>query len=295
MQELIESFLNYLFVERGLAKNTLNSYRQDLNFYKQYLSKNNISGFSQTSKANIVNFMSNQKDKGISSNSIARRLTAIKSFYRFLVRERIIKNDPTSLMETPRLWKKIPDTLSISEVETLIAQPNTREKIGIRDRAILDIMYATGMRASEVINLRLDNINLDMGFVRCRGKGNKERIIPFGKQARIAVNRYLERSRANLAKKKNSDYLFLNRFGTRMSRQSLWKIIKKYAKAARIKKAIRPHILRHSFATHLLEGGADLRSLQEMLGHSDISTTQVYTHINKERLKTIHKMFHPRP
>lgn len=295
MKELIDSFLNYLSVERNLAKNTVNSYRQDLNFYRQYLSKNNINGFSQTTKNEIANFMLSQKDKGISTNSIARRLTAIKSFYRFLVRERVIKSDPTSLMETPRLWKKIPDYLNMNEVEALISQPKLREKIGMRDRAILEIMYATGMRASEVVNLKIDNINLDMGFVRCLGKGNKERIIPFGRQARIAVNRYLERSRPNLAKKKTSDFLFLNRFGTKISRQSLWKIIKKYAKAARIKKPIRPHILRHSFATHLLERGADLRSLQEMLGHSDISTTQVYTHVNKERLKTIHRMFHPRP
>ncbi len=295
MQELIDSFLNYLSVERGLAKNTINSYRQDLKLYQQYLNSQHLSSFLKINKTDITNFMLNQKDKGLSANSIARRLVAIKSFYRFLVRERIIKSDPTSLIETPKLWKKIPQTLSIAEVEALIQQPNLRDRQGIRDRAILDIMYSTGMRVSEVVNLKLDNANLDMGFVRCIGKGNKERIIPLGRHACLAIKRYIETARPNFTKKKPSDYLFLNRFGQRLSRQSLWKIIKKYAKAARIKKQIRPHTLRHSFATHLLERGADLRSVQEMLGHSDISTTQVYTHINKDRLKNIHRMFHPRP
>ena len=297
MKELIDSFLNYLSVERGLAKNTINSYREDLGFYKSYLERKGIGSFSGTSKKEVSDFMLSQKDRGLASNSIARRLTAIKSFYRFLVRERILKADPTSLMETPKLWKKIPDTLSVEEVEALIRQPDLREDIGIRDRAILDAMYATGMRVSEVAGLKLDNVNLDLGFVRCVGKGNKERIIPLGRQARLAVKRYIEKSRPIFAKKKNNqgNFLFLNRFGARISRQSLWKMIKKYARGARIKKEIRPHILRHSFATHLLERGADLRSLQAMLGHTDISTTQVYTHINKERLRTIHKMFHPRP
>ena len=295
MQELIDSFLNYLSVERGLAKNTINSYRQDLKLYQQYLNSQHLSSFLKINKTDITNFMLNQKEEGLSANSIARRLVAIKSFYRFLVRERIIKSDPTSLIETPKLWKKIPQTLSIAEVEALIQQPNLRDRQGIRDRAILDIMYSTGMRVSEVVNLKLDNVNLDMGFVRCIGKGNKERIIPLGRHACLAIKRYIETARPNFTKKKPSDYLFLNRFGERISRQSLWKIIKKYAKAARIKKQIRPHTLRHSFATHLLERGADLRSVQEMLGHSDISTTQVYTHINKDRLKNIHRMFHPRP
>jgi integrase/recombinase XerD len=295
MQELIDSFLNYLSVERGLAKNTTNSYRQDLKLYQQYLNSQSPNSFLKINKTDITNFMLSQKDKGLSANSIARRLVAIKSFYRFLVRERIMKSDPTSLIETPKLWKKIPQTLSIAEVEALIQQPNLRDRQGIRDRAILDIMYSTGMRVSEVVNLKLDNVNLDMGFVRCIGKGNKERIIPLGRYACLAIKRYIETTRPNLTKKKPLDYLFLNRFGERISRQSLWKIIKKYAKAARIKKQIRPHTLRHSFATHLLERGADLRSVQEMLGHSDISTTQVYTHINKDRLKNIHRMFHPRP
>ncbi len=295
MQELIEGFLNYLSVERGLANNTISSYRQDLDIFKNYLSQSQISHVSRVKREDITSFLLSQKEKGLSANSVARRLAAVKAFYRFLVKERIIKSDPTSLMETPKLWKKIPQTLSVQEVESLILQPNIKNKIGIRDRAILDIMYSTGMRVSEVVGLKLDNINLDMGFVRCIGKGNKERIIPLGRPACIALKRYIERSRTTIVKKNKTEDLFLNRFGKKISRQSIWKIIKKYASLARIKKPIRPHILRHSFATHLLEGGADLRSIQEMLGHSSVSTTQVYTHINKDRLKTIHRMFHPRP
>ncbi|MBM3243993.1 MAG: site-specific tyrosine recombinase XerD, partial [Candidatus Omnitrophica bacterium] len=235
------------------------------------------------------------KDEGIAANSVARRLAAIRMFHRFLARERILKSDPSTLVDSPKLWKKVPDTLTINEIESLIAQPNLRYVLGIRDRAILETMYATGMRVSEVVNLKKDNVNLGVGFLRCIGKGNKERVIPLGKKAIAGIERYLKLSRPKLLKNKESEYLFISRFGKKISRQSFWKIIKKYAKAARIKKAIKPHTLRHSFATHLLEHGADLRSVQEMLGHSDISTTQIYTHVNKDRLKSIHKQFHPRP
>jgi len=295
MRELIDTFLSYLSVERGLAQNTIISYQSDLNSYIDFLTGRSIDTLSRVTKNDIVNFMLFQKDKGLAANSIARRLAAVKVFHRFLVRERILKADPTSLIDSPKLWKKIPEVLSLNEVNTLLNQPNIREKLGLRDKAILETLYATGMRVSEAVNLKLANINLDIGFLRCIGKGNKERVIPMGKKAIISLKRYLAVSRPHLLKKKESEFLFLNRFGKKISRQSLWKLIKKYAKAARIKKPIRPHILRHSFATHLLERGADLRSVQEMLGHSDISTTQIYTHINKERLKTIHKMFHPRP
>ncbi len=295
MRELIDSFLSYLSVERGLAQNTIISYQSDLNSYIEFLSGRSIATLSKANKNDIVNFMLFQKDRGLAANSIARRLAAVKVFHRFLVRERILKADPTSLIDSPKLWKRIPETLSLNEVEALLNQPNIREKLGLRDRAILETLYATGMRVSEAVNLKLDNVNLDIGFLRCIGKGNKERVIPIGKKAINSLRRYLEVSRPQLLKKKESEFLFLSRFSKKISRQSFWKLIKKYAKAARIKKSIRPHTLRHSFATHLLERGADLRSVQEMLGHANISTTQIYTHINKERLKTIHKMFHPRP
>ena len=211
------------------------------------------------------------------------------------MRERILKADPSNLIDSPKLWKKIPQILSANEVDTLLAQPNIRDRQGIRDKAILEALYATGMRVSEAAGLKKDNVNLDVGFLRCIGKGNKERIIPLGKKAISSIKRYIDSSRPLQLKNKESDFLFLNRFGKKISRQSIWKIIKRYAKEARIKKPIRPHILRHSFATHLLERGADLRSVQEMLGHANISTTQIYTHISKERLKAIHRMFHPRP
>jgi len=295
MKELIDTFLSYLSVERGLSNNTISSYRDDLNFYIDFLSAQHVDVLSKITKNDITNFMLNQKDKGISANSIARRLAAIRMFHRFLTRERILKADPTSLIDSPKLWKKIPETLSLNEVEALLGQPNIREKQGIRDRAILETLYATGMRVSEAVNLKVSGVNLEVGFLRCIGKGNKERVIPLGKKAVASIRRYNEASRNSFLKKKESEFLFLNRSGNKISRQSLWKIIKKYARDARIKKPMKPHILRHSFATHLLEGGADLRSVQEMLGHSNISTTQIYTHINKDRLKTIHRMFHPRP
>lgn len=295
MKELIQNFLDFISVERGLSQNTIISYRQDLFAYMDYLENKGIIELSMTNKNHIVDFMFFQKDKGINANSIARRLAAIRMFYRFLVRERILKTDPTSLIESPKLWKRIPETLSVNEIESLLSQPNVRDKQGLRDKAILETLYATGMRVSEAVNLRKDNVNFDIGFLRCIGKGNKERIIPLGSKAQASIKRYLETVRPRLLKDKESEFLFLSRLGKKLSRQSFWKLIKKYAKDARIKKPMWPHILRHSFATHLLERGADLRSVQEMLGHSSISTTQLYTHVNKDRLKLIHKTYHPRP
>lgn len=295
MKELIGSFLDYLSVERGLAKNTIIAYREDLNIYLDFMIKRGIDALSKVSKNDITEFMVFAKDKGISPNSISRRLAAIRMFHRFLARERVLKNDPTTLIDSPKLWKKVPDTLSLNEVEALISQPDPRDFQGARDKALLEALYATGMRVSEATNLKLNNVNLDIGFLRCIGKGNKERVIPLGKKAIHSVRRYLEFSRPHFLNKKSSEFLFINRSGDKISRQSIWKLIKQYAKEARIKKPIKVHTLRHSFATHLLERGADLRSVQEMLGHSSISTTQIYTHIDKERLKKIHKMFHPRP
>lgn len=295
MDELIEAFLEYLSVERGFSRNTISSYRLDLRTYCSFLKGRGVDSFSRVTRNDISDFMLAQKDKGISANSISRRLAAIKTFHKFLVRERILKTDPGSLVDSPRLWKKIPETLSAQEVDALLGQPSLRTTQGVRDKAILETFYATGMRVSEITNLRRDNVNLEVGFLRCIGKGNKERVIPLGRKAMISIQRYLQTARPRLLKNKESGLLFVSRLGRAISRQSLWKIIKKYARQARIKKPIRPHILRHSFATHLLERGADLRSVQEMLGHANISTTQIYTHINKERLKAIHKMFHPRP
>jgi len=295
MREFIDAFLNYISVERGLSDNTIRSYREDLGFYSDYLKRRAIDSLAKTSRAHITDFMMDQKEKGIGANSIGRRLAAIKSFYRFLVREKILKDDPTSLIDSPRLWKKIPDTLSLNEVDALLNAPDLKNRQGARDKALLETLYATGMRASEAAGLRLNDLNMEIGFLRCTGKGRKERVIPLGKKAILSLKRYLETSRPVFLNKKESEFLFLNRFGKKLSRQSIWKIIQRNARIASIKKHIKPHLLRHSFATHLLERGADLRSVQEMLGHANISTTQIYTHVNKDRLKSIHKMFHPRP
>jgi integrase/recombinase XerD len=295
VKELIDSFLDYLSVERALANNTIVAYRADLNRYLDFIDKRGITLLSKAAKSDIVDFMLAQKDQGISPTSISRRLAAIRMFHRFLARERILKSDPTTLIDSPKLWKKIPDTLSVNEVEALISQPDVRDKQGIRDKSILETLYATGMRVSELSNLKTNNVNLDIGFLRCIGKGNKERIIPLGKKAIASIKRYLESSRPHFMNQKVSDFIFVGRSGAKLSRQSIWKLIKRYGRQAKIKKLIKVHTLRHSFATHLLERGADLRSVQEMLGHANISTTQIYTHIDKERLKTIHKMFHPRP
>lgn len=295
MRELIEAFLNYLSVERGLSRNTIAAYQDDLKNYAAFVESRGIQTVSKTSRSDISDFMFSQKDRGIAPTSIARRLAAIKSFYRFLVRERILTIDPTVLVDTPKLWHRIPDTLSVNEVELLLNQPDSKDAQGIRDKAILETLYATGMRVSEAVNLKSSNVNVDIGFLRCIGKGNKERVIPLGKKAIACIQKYVAGAREKLAHSKESEFLFISRLGSRISRQSFWKIVKKYARQAGIKKPIRPHALRHSFATHLLERGADLRSVQEMLGHSNISTTQIYTHVNKDRLKAIHKTYHPRP
>ena len=295
MRKSVEEFLNYLSIERGLAENTISSYRRDLNKYIQYLENNKIGSFSETKRNNITNFMLYLKDRGLNSNSIARALVAIKVLYRFLVNEGYLKDDVTSILNLPKLWRKLPEALSLEEVNKLLASFNLRTSLGIRDKAVLELMYATGMRVSEIASLKLNNLNLDMGFVKCTGKGQKERIIPLGTYASQALTRYINKARPKFLKHKDEPSLFLSRLGKGISRQTFWKTIKAYAKKSKIKKEITPHTLRHSFATHLLERGADLRTLQEMLGHSDISTTQIYTHINKERLKQIHRKFHPRP
>jgi len=295
MKNTVDEFLNYLSVEKGLSHNTILAYRQDLNKYLKYLEAKKVGSFKEVKRSIISNFMLYLKDKGLNSNSISRALVAIKMLHRFLVNERYIKDDVTSVLSLPKLWRKLPEVLSAEEVEKLLVGPNLKAPQGIRDKAVLELMYATGMRVSEIAGLKLNNLNLDMGFVKCTGKGQKERIIPLGKYASRALERYVNKTRPKLLKGKDDPFLFLSRLGKKVSRQTFWKTIKAYAKKSKIKKEITPHTLRHSFATHLLERGADLRTVQEMLGHSDISTTQLYTHINRERLKQIHRKFHPRP
>jgi integrase/recombinase XerD len=295
MKELLDEFLNYLSVERGLSKNTITSYRADLVSFLNYLESKGLSNIEKIKRDNITNYLLHLKDNGLSGNSVSRALVAIKMFYKFLAGERLVKDNVAGVLESPKLIRPLPNVLNLTEVEKLLAAPDMKNWMGVRDKAALELMYATGMRVSEMVDLSTSTLNLDMGFIKCRGKGDKERMVPIGSQAKNSISRYLDRVRPSLLKQKSDSHLFLSRLGKRISRQSFWKMIKKYAGKARIKKEITPHTLRHSFATHLLERGADLRVVQEMLGHSDIATTQIYTHINKERLKSIHKQFHPRP
>lgn len=295
MRELLEEFLNYLSVERGLSKNTVSSYKTDLVFFLNYLESKGWNNLDKIKRDDIRAYLMHLKDKGLSGNSISRALVAIKMFYKFLVQERFIKEDVAGILESPKLIRPLPNVLNLNEVEKLLQAPNIRDWMGIRDKAVLELMYATGMRVSELVGLGTNSLNLDVGFIKCKGKGDKERMVPIGRQAKNSIAKYIQKVRPSLLKKRTDEHLFLTRLGKRVSRQSFWKMIKKYAKIARIKKEITPHTLRHSFATHLLEHGADLRVVQEMLGHADISTTQIYTHVNKERLKSIHRQFHPRP
>ncbi len=294
MKEFIEEFLNYLSVERGLAKNTLLAYRRDLVKYAQYLSDKGKKKADQVQREDVTDFMFDLKKHGMSATTICRHLAAVKMYHRFLVRENLAKEDPTTLVDTPKIWKRVPSVLTQAEVSAMIEASVGRGWQAIRDHAILEMFYASGMRVSELSDLTLTSINFDVGFVRAVGKGSKERIIPLGKKAREAVAHYLTKSRAKALKAKSSDALFLSRLGRKLSRQAIWAVIKFYARKANVKKNIKPHTMRHTFATHLLEHGADLRSVQEMLGHADIATTQIYTHVDKERLKTVHKQFHPR-
>lgn len=295
MKEQIKEFLDYLSIERGLSTNTLESYGRDLGKYAAYFKKQGVENPDGIKRQDIQNFLMTLKDNKLNASSIARNLVAIKVFHRYLTTQRYVKEDVTSVLETPKLWKTLPDVLDLSEVEAILEKPNTLKKQGLRDRAALELMYATGMRVSELVNLKISDLHLDVGFVRCIGKGQKERIIPVGRKAKEALQKYLAKARPKFLKKSESNALFLTRLGKPMSRQAFWLVIKRYVREARIKKRVTPHTFRHSFATHLLQRGADLRVVQELLGHTNISTTQIYTHIDKERLKQIHRKFHPRP
>lgn len=294
MEEMVRQFLNFISVERGLAPNTIESYYRDLQNYLRFLKSQNITDLKFTSKTTIISYLLLMQKNGKASSSISRACAAIKSFYHFLMRERYIDEDPTINLNTPKLEKKLPRVLTVEEVEKLLEQPDIRDPLGFRDKTMLELLYSTGIRVSELISLTTEDVNLDMGFLRCTGKGSKERIVPIGSFAITYLKEYINNVRRLLVKDKNSDVLFVNHFGKALTRQGFWKIIKKYAKMAGIDKEITPHTLRHSFATHLIENGADLRAVQEMLGHADISTTQIYTHLTKTRIKEVYDKTHPR-
>ncbi|MFH1612363.1 MAG: site-specific tyrosine recombinase XerD [bacterium] len=293
MKNYLEDFLNYLSVERGLANNTIIAYKRDLTKYLDFLKKIN-SDISIVNKEILHSYLEFLQKHGLKANSIARAIIAIKVFHRFLTREKILKEDITANIISPRVWKSLPDVLTIQEIEKLFSTPKIDTIIGRRDLAMFEMLYGSGIRISELIFLKLNDINQNIGYIRCFGKGSKERIVPIGKKTLESLNLYLTNSRQKLLKNKQNSYLFLNYHGNKLTRQGTWKILKGYIKFTSIKKNFTPHTLRHSFATHLLERGADLRIVQEMLGHSSIATTQIYTHINKERLKEIHSKYHPR-
>ncbi|MFH1362894.1 MAG: site-specific tyrosine recombinase XerD, partial [Candidatus Omnitrophota bacterium] len=293
MDTYLEAFTDYLRVEKGLSVNSLSAYGQDLRKYRQALKKLGIEDPKKITRKTITDFLFSLR-KGMSVRSISRFLSTIKSFHKFLLREKIASEDPSDLIELPKVDKKIPDFLSIDEVGKILKSPNLKKNQGQRDRAIIELMYATGLRVSELVGLKQSDLNLDVGFIKCKGKGSKERIVPLGKIAQHFLEKYILVARPKLSGKRSSSYIFLAQGGRSLSRQSVWKMIKYQVRQSGIKKRVSPHTLRHSFATHLLERGADLRSVQEMLGHASISTTQIYTHVNQTRLKKIHHQFHPR-
>lgn len=296
MEDRLQDFIHFMIVEKGLAQNTIISYERDLKHYLQYIQKvEQIGSLNDISRIQIIHFLALLKDEGKSAKTRARHIASIRAFHQFLLREKVVEQDPTVHIETPRLERNLPRVLSFPEVELLLETPDTSTPLGLRDRAMLELLYATGIRVTELINLELDHIHLTMGFVRCIGKGNKERIIPIGTFATEKIEQYLRESRPKLRSAKyKTEALFLNHHGNQLTRQGYWKNIKKLADDAKIKKDLTPHMLRHSFATHLLENGADLRAVQEMLGHADISTTQIYTHVTKTRMKDVYTKYHPR-
>ncbi len=296
MGKFVAEFLEYLGLEKGLTTNTQAAYGRDLDKFLAYLKKRrpDVLHWEDVSKRDIISFLAWQMDEGAAYSTVARSLSSIKSFYKFMVMEDHLAMNPTTDLETPKINRKLPKVLSIEEVDKLIEQCNVMLPLGLRDRAMLELMYGTGMRVSEMLSLQIDDINFTAGFLRCFGKGRKERIVPINHSSITWNQRYITRSRRELLKNQHERTLFLNAHGRPLTRQGFFKILAGYAEKSGIEKEITPHTLRHSFATHLLENGADLRAVQEMLGHADISTTQIYTHITRSHLREVYQQCHPR-
>jgi len=295
MDRYLDFFFNFLSVEKGLSSNTLNAYGRDLAVYTDYLKRHEkIADPVAINQLMVLHYLNFLKSRGLSPRSRARSLSTLRSFHRFLLRENYTEHDPTALLESPRSLPALPRLLSKKEVECLLQAPTGDTPIAVRDRAMLEVLYATGMRVSELVGLRLGDLKLDIGCLNAFGKGSKQRLIPLGEVAIEILQDYLQNSRHKLLKNLTSEEVFLNVRGKKLSRQGFWKNLRNYALKAEIKQKVYPHMLRHSFATHLLENGADLRSVQTMLGHVDISTTQIYTHVIQERLQKLHQQYHPR-
>lgn len=294
MEQHLKEFIHYLSVERGLAENTLESYQRDVSVHIRFLKENGVGAVESVSRTNIVSFLFFLREKGRASSTVSRSLASLRSFYKYLIQDQVIIESPVTDMELPKLEKKLPRVLTLKEAEHLLNQPDITKPIGTRDKAMLEILYATGVRVSELVGLNVQDLNMEAEILRCNGKGGKERIVPVGSVAVRSVQDYLSRCRLKILKKEGEKALFLNQHGGRLTRQGFWKILKKYSKKAKITEEITPHTLRHSFATHLLENGADLRSVQEMLGHADITTTQIYTHVTKRKIREVYDRTHPR-
>lgn len=290
---LIEGFLDALWMERGLSENTLSAYRNDLSACAAWLSAQG-GELITASRADLLDYLSFRVEQGSKPRSTARLLSSLRRLYRYLVREGRLHDDPTARIEAPKLGRSLPKTLTEAEVESLLAAPDTATTLGLRDRAMLEVLYASGLRVSELVGLRLDQLGLQQGLVRVVGKGNKERLVPLGEVALDWLQRFIRQGRGELTHGQVTDAVFPNRFGDFMTRQAFWQHIKRYAAQAGIVKPLSPHTLRHAFATHLLNHGADLRVVQLLLGHSSLSTTQIYTHVARERLKQLHGQHHPR-
>lgn len=287
----LAAYLEHLTVERGLSANTLAAYRGDLRRLKRALGRR---GLDETQPEDLTRVLRHLRAHGASPRSVARFIVAVRRFFSYLLDEGAVRADPTANLQAPRTWRALPKVLTAQEVEALLATPERTEPLGLRDAAMLEVLYATGLRVSELVGLGLGDLHLDAGYLRCRGKGDKERVVPLGAEADAVLQDYLARARPVLLAGRRTDAVFVNRRGRMMSRQGFWKALRRYGSRAGIRKPLSPHVVRHSFATHLLENGADLRSLQLMLGHVDISTTQIYTHVNRERLRRVYESFHPR-
>jgi integrase/recombinase XerD len=294
IDNILDAYLNYLTVEKGLARNTLEAYGRDLGRYADFVVRGGVKSWKDVTPEVLVGFLEQTRKGGLSAVSMNRNLVAIRGFHKYLMQEKLAETNPVSNIELAKGWMRLPDTLSQDEMGTLLKEPGRETPTGIRDTAMMELLYATGLRVSELIALDMKHINWQVGYLIAFGKGDKERIVPIGQVAYEAVKSYVDQVRPGLLKGKMSEVLFLNRRGGRLTRQGFWKIIRFYTLRAGLLKKVHPHTFRHSFASHLLEGGADLRSVQMMLGHADISTTQIYTHITGERLKSIHKKCHPR-
>jgi integrase/recombinase XerD len=294
LDQLVDQYLNYLIIEKGLALKTIDAYAGDLSAYLEFLETQKISTICETDTVVILKYIIELRKNGRGAGTRARHLVTLRGFYHHLYESGVLKNNPAKMVDLPKSGLKLPVILDVDQIVLLLSTPNIEKPTGLRDAAMLELIYAAGLRVSELTNLHLTSINLEAGFVRVLGKGSKERIVPIGSQAMASIRDYLKNGRKKLLKDCASQFLFVARAGKPMTRQGFWKLLKRYALKAGIHKRVTPHSLRHSFASHLLEGGADLRAVQVMLGHVDISTTQIYTHVAQKRLIEIHQKYHPR-